>query len=99
MKTLLERLDIQEVNIGVSTGQNNWLGDPGDARLASINPTTGEVIAEVTLATKESYDQAVEEASEAFDTWRSTPAPARGQVIRDLGNALRDAKSNHDAGH
>jgi aldehyde dehydrogenase (NAD+) len=34
----------------------------------------------------------VDRASEAFKSWRTLPAPTRGQVIRDLGNALREFK-------
>lgn len=92
MKALLKRLKIDEVNIGVSTSRDGWIGDSDGSTVASYNPTNGSPIAEVVQATPASYDQVVEQATRAFQSWRSEPAPARGQVVRDLGNALREAK-------
>jgi len=92
MKSLLDRLQIRDVNPGVSAGSDQWYSDPGGSRLASINPSTGEVLAEVVQATPENYNKAVDQAAIAFQSWRNTPAPARGQVVRDLGNALRELK-------
>jgi len=92
MKSLLDRLQIRDVNPGVSAGSDQWYSDPGGSRLASINPSTGEVLAEVVQATPKNYNKAVDQAVIAFQSWRNTPAPARGQVVRDLGNALRELK-------
>ena len=92
MKSLLKRLNINEVNFGVSTGREGWIGDSSGSKLASYNPTNSRLIAEVIQATPQSYDQVVARATKAFHSWRSKPAPARGQVVRDLGNALRDVK-------
>jgi aldehyde dehydrogenase (NAD+) len=92
MKSLLERLQIRDVNPGVSAGHDHWYSDPGGSRLASTNPSTGEILAEVVQATPESYDKAVNQAAIAFQSWQNTPAPVRGQVVRDLGNALRELK-------
>jgi len=36
--------------------------------------------------------QQVIDAQEAFETWREVPAPKRGEVIRILGNKLREKK-------
>ncbi len=91
-KAILEKLQINEINAGVCTGPGEWLDDPDGRRLASYNPTTGDVIAEVVQATPATYDQVIENASRSFQTWRMTPAPKRGELIRDLGNALREFK-------
>ncbi len=89
MKTILEKLKIKSVNHGVCTGPDGWLETDAEP-LVSLNPTTGEPIAGVLPATAVSYNSAVDTAKSAFQTWRSTPAPQRGQLVRDLGNALRD---------
>ena len=90
MKSLLERLRLHAVNPGASTGQDGWITDPADKRLVSYNPTTGEPIAAVVMASAGTYDKVVAAAQDAFTTWRTMPAPKRGLVVRDLGNALRE---------
>lgn len=60
--------------------------------IESINPTTGEVIASVRAANADDAQAAIARAHEAFLRWRSVPAPARGEMVRDLGHALRAKK-------
>ncbi len=91
-QSLLEALGLTAVNAGVCTGPDGWIVDEDSQTLTSFNPTTGEPIAAVALATAAGYDRAVEAARTAFLAWRETPAPKRGDVVRDLGQALRDRK-------
>jgi aldehyde dehydrogenase (NAD+) len=92
MKALLEKLQIGAVNAGICSGVDGWVTDPKGAELVSFNPTTCEPIAKVIMGTAASYDAVVDKAAESFKTWRMLPAPKRGEVIRDLGNALREYK-------
>jgi len=92
MKHLLAKLNIQPVNPGACVGPGGWISDPQGKHLESINPTTNEAIATVVQATSASYEQVVTAAHQTFLTWRAVPAPKRGEVVRDLGNALRAAK-------
>jgi aldehyde dehydrogenase (NAD+) len=92
MKALLTRLGIQEVNPGACTGPDGWIADPKGKQLVSYNPTTNNAIASIVQATPETYEKVVSAAHQAFLTWRSAPAPKRGEVVRDLGNALRAMK-------
>lgn len=92
MKSLLEKLNIQPVNAGACTGANDWLMDPKGKELISYNPTTGEVLAKVIQATPETYEKVASTAQQAFLKWREVPAPKRGEVIHDLGDALRELK-------
>jgi len=78
MKSLLNKLNIREVNHGVCTGPGGWLSDSNGSLLTSFNPTTGEEIASVRQASAETYDQVVEKAQQTFVTWRNKPAPERG---------------------
>ncbi|HXF64908.1 MAG TPA: aldehyde dehydrogenase family protein [Caldilineaceae bacterium] len=91
MRALLEKLHLQEVNAGACFGPDGWIEDPKGQRLVSYNPTTGEPIAAVVQATASTYHTVVEQAQQAFLDWRMRPAPKRGLVVRDLGNALREA--------
>ncbi|MCB0132791.1 MAG: aldehyde dehydrogenase family protein, partial [Caldilineaceae bacterium] len=90
MKSLLQKLRLSEVNAGASTGQDRWIDEPNGIKLVSYNPTTGDRIADVVMASAATYDQVVAEAQDAFTTWRTMPAPRRGLLVRDLGNALRE---------
>jgi len=92
MKALLEKLNISAVNPGACIGPDGWISDPQGKELVSYNPTTGEPIATVIQATSQSYEKVAATAHGAFQTWREVPAPQRGQVVRDLGNALRAYK-------
>ncbi|HEX6385232.1 MAG TPA: aldehyde dehydrogenase family protein [Anaerolineae bacterium] len=89
MESILEKLQIKEVNAGVCFGPDGWIETKGEP-FASTNPTTGEAIARVMPATPEAYEEVVGQAREAFASWRDTPAPKRGLVVRDLGNAVRE---------
>ena len=92
MKGLLEKLGIESINPGACSGIDRWLSEPGGKELISYNPTTGEPIAKVIQATPAIYEQVAAEAQAAFLRWRSVPAPNRGLLVHDLGNALREMK-------
>jgi len=87
--TVLANLGLQETNSGAFDG--SWL-EPDGATVDVRNPTTAEVISSVTLAGPGAYDQVVSSAAAAFDEWRMTPAPVRGEYVRRIGNALREKK-------
>ncbi len=92
MKDILERLGISKVNAGVCCGVDNWIHDAQGVELRSINPANNEVIAAVVQGAAQSYEGAVAAAQAGFAQWRALPAPKRGELIRDLGNALREYK-------
>ncbi len=89
MNRILKKLNIQAVNAGVCTGPDGWM-ETDAAPIVSTNPTTGEPIAAVLPTTPAAYEQVVAAAQAGFEKWRTVPAPQRGQLVRDLGNALRD---------
>ena len=88
-KDLLESLGVRAQNDGASSG--DWIATAGD-ELVSTNPSNGEPIAGVRQATVDDYERVVQEAMSAFVTWRMVPAPRRGEVVRQLGEALRERK-------
>lgn len=85
----LEQLGIKKENSGAYAGE--WLKTSGPL-LESTNPATGEVIATIRQGTAEDYEACVSAAHEAFLRWREVPAPRRGDVVRRIGNALREKK-------
>ncbi len=85
----LKELGIEQENSGAYNGE--WLTCSGEL-LESVNPATGEVIAAVRQASLAEYEACLGAAQEAFLRWRATPAPARGEIVRKAGNAIRDKK-------
>jgi aldehyde dehydrogenase (NAD+) len=92
VKKLLEKLQMKDVNAGACSGPDDWFEDPAGEEIVSYNPTTGDPIAKVIQATEKAYDQVLRTAVEAFRAWRMMPAPKRGLIVRDLGDALRAYK-------
>ncbi|MDH3495170.1 MAG: aldehyde dehydrogenase family protein [Gemmatimonadota bacterium] len=85
----LKTLGIDDVNHGGFGGE--WLGSGPE--LEVITPIDGSRIATVRQVTEAEYDRIVERAHAAFLEWRRVPAPVRGDVIRRLGNRLREVKT------
>ncbi len=86
----LKTLKIARENKGISTGKE-WL-DSKAGSLVSTSPVDGKVIGSVTLADREAYEAVIARAQEAFLYWRTVPAPKRGEIVRQIGEALRQYK-------
>jgi len=91
MNEILQRLGLSDDNPGTWLGSNS-LEDKSAPLIESVNPANGEVIASVRSTTLAEYDTLIAHARESFRSWRKVPAPARGEAIRLVGNALRDHK-------
>lgn len=87
---VLKELGIKQLNNGASTG-SNWTLTAG-AQIDSYSPVDGKLIGSVKSASAEDYNKTVDKAAEAFKAWRMVPAPARGEVVRQLATALREQK-------
>ncbi len=87
---LPDELQIKGQNAGTSTG-TRWVDSQGPI-LESFSPVDGKRIATVTMTDKKAYDQVVSTAQQAFVVWRTWPAPRRGEVVRQIGEALRKKK-------
>lgn len=89
---VLETLGLKALNYGTSTGRRVF-GDPTEKNLLeSHSPVDGVLIGKITKTTREEYAQLIELAQAAFKTWRAVPAPKRGEVVRQYGEALRKYK-------
>ncbi len=88
----LQQLNINENNAGISTG-TKWLESNG-AILESYSPVDGKLIAKVQSATSQNYNEVIATAQSAFKQWRNWPAPKRGEIVRQIGDALRLQKDS-----
>jgi aldehyde dehydrogenase (NAD+) len=79
-KAILERMGATASQVGSGT------------MLESVNPATGAAQGRIRAATRAEYDQRVETGLRRFQEWRMRPAPTRGQVVRRLGELLREFK-------
>ncbi len=61
-------------------------------QLRVLSPIDRTVIAEVSCANEAAYDKVVDQALEVFKAWRNVPAPERGEMVRQIGLALREHK-------
>lgn len=86
----LKTLKIESLNKGVSTG-TSWLDAKGEM-IDSFSPVDGKKIGSVTAADKETYEAVIKKAEQAFKEWRQWPAPRRGEIVRQIGEALRHYK-------
>ncbi|AII52626.1 aldehyde dehydrogenase family protein [Hymenobacter sp. APR13] len=91
IRQVLRELGVEATNAAWSTGLV-WGGQDNAQARAIHSPTDGKLIGSVAFATVEDYEQVVQKAQEAFLTWRTVPAPKRGEIVRQIGNKLREFK-------
>ncbi len=85
----LEELGIKEVNPGACAGPAGWSSIEGRELLDVLTPIDGSIVAKVALASEDDYEHVVKVAQGSFEKWRMTPAPVRGQIVREAGDELR----------
>ncbi len=89
-KSILKELGLKEIEAGARSG--SALECSGNI-MESISPIDGNVIGKVHCAGRGEYEKVLQTAGEAFQEWRKIPAPQRGEIVRQIGNALRDKKA------
>ncbi|MDZ4714560.1 MAG: aldehyde dehydrogenase family protein [Cytophagales bacterium] len=87
---ILKQLGIRSSNPGVSTGAK-WLRSSGPV-IKSYSPADGKLIGTVESADQKTFLRVVDVSKKAFQEWRTVPAPKRGEVVRQVGDALRKNK-------
>ena len=85
---ILGALGIEDSNRGGFAGE--WVGSGPD--LEVLSPIDGSRIASVQQVTEDEYDAIVDQSRAAFLEWRKVPPPKRGEIVRQLGNTLREHK-------
>lgn len=90
---VLKNLNILELNPSYSTG-TAWGPSSGSNVIDSYSPVDGKKIASVQVASVADYEKVIKKATDAFVFWRSMPAPKRGDIVRQFGDALRWHKTD-----
>ena len=86
----LQQLQLQNKNEGSSTG-TQWLISKGQ-EIVSFSPVDNNEIGKVISTDKATYEKLITVAQTAFIAWRNWPAPKRGEIVRQMGDALRKEK-------
>ena len=87
MQSILNKLGLANENPGVFCG--DWVGS--GPVIEKISPIDGKLLARVRTATDTEYEKTITRAQEAFEKWRVTPGPMRGETVRQLGDRLEQA--------
>ncbi|MCB0515839.1 MAG: aldehyde dehydrogenase family protein [Bacteroidetes bacterium] len=88
--SFLKTLKIKAKNAGTAAGYE-WLQGRG-SWIESYSPVDANLIGSVRSSAPATYETAANKAQTAFAEWRTWPAPKRGEVVRQLGDALRKYK-------
>ena len=87
--SFLRKLGLKKKNDGTSTGLKST--NSGEY-ISSYSPVNGAHIGDVSVTTKKEYEKVIKTAARAYDKWKMIPAPKRGEVVRQYGEALRENK-------
>lgn len=85
----LNQLGVKTINNGTSTG-SSWFSN--GTLIESYSPVDGKLIGKVKSTTQKDYEAVIKTATSAFKTWRTVPAPQRGEIVRQFGDKLRAFK-------
>lgn len=85
----LQELGLKEKNDGSWTGLKS---SNSGTYIDSYSPVDGKFIGSVSVTTRDEYEKIIDASQKAFLEWKSMPAPARGEIVRQYGNALRENK-------
>jgi len=84
----LKELELEEQNFGCFSGKWEANGKVIDA----ISPIDNKPICKVVCGNEKDYERCLQEMEKVKATWQHTPAPRRGEIVRQIGNALREKK-------
>ncbi|MDG2343682.1 MAG: aldehyde dehydrogenase family protein, partial [Flavobacteriales bacterium] len=92
IENILKSLGIENDNPGAAIG-GQWLSS-GEKTIKSYSPVDGKLIGSVNAASAEDYEKCINASQEAYTDWRMLPAPQRGEIVRQFGEALRVKKED-----
>ncbi len=90
MQEILKNLRLSAPYYSASTGENSWTSNGTELKITS--PVDGAAIGNVNSATEDDLNKIISKANESFQSWRMMPAPQRGEIVRQFGDALRENK-------
>lgn len=90
MQQTLKKLGIEAKSVGTFDG--SWSSPNPGPEIVSFSPIDGSELSRVSTSSDEDYERVIAAASECFLRWRMHPAPKRGELVRNVGEALRENK-------
>jgi len=91
---LLKRLGLGPLNPGAWSGLHGWSSTTDGALLDVRNPANGLLLAQLRPASAADYEHVLSSAVATAAVWREVPAPKRGEVVRLIGEELRQHKQD-----
>ncbi|XP_076443394.1 alpha-aminoadipic semialdehyde dehydrogenase-like [Babylonia areolata] len=85
----LKELGLSAQNDGVYSG--TW-GATGE-EVTSLCPANNQPIAKVRQGSPADYEKTIQASKAAWQEWAEIPAPQRGEIVRQMGEALREKKA------
>ncbi|TXH22828.1 MAG: aldehyde dehydrogenase family protein [Chitinophagaceae bacterium] len=92
LEDIFKEFNFQSNNYGAHDGLQ-YIATHGE-KIQSYSPVDGKLLASVILADEKDYHAIIQKSEEAFKTWRLVPAPRRGEIVRQIGDALRENKDH-----
>lgn len=89
LTSIFKSLNLDSVNSGAFAGNKSF--DSGNYIISS-SPVDGTVLGKVSVTSKEEYESIIHSAIDAFNIWKTIPAPKRGEIVRQFGEELRKLK-------
>lgn len=85
----INKLGIKKFNSGTTTGLKSFTSKNYHP---SLSPVDAHLIGSVSTTSLKDYDKVIQAAQSAFEYWKMVPAPKRGEIVRQYGEALRQYK-------
>ena len=93
VEELLFDLGIKDKNESICTGKE-WVTSLGTETIDVTSPVNGKRLASVVYSSQSEYEHVIKKAQEAFEYWKTVPAPLRGDIVRKYGIKLRLRKKD-----
>jgi len=89
--SFLKELGVKDKN-PAAYSRRGWMWGRDNDAIPSIDPAIRTTIATVRQTSHDNYECVIQDAQNAFEKWRAIPAPKRGELVRLIGEKLREKK-------
>ena len=93
IQQILQSFEIGNKLAAASTG-TQWIMGVNNPSRTIQSPVDGYTITAVSLSSETEWNSVINSAEKAYLTWRTMPAPKRGEIVRQIGDELRKHKDN-----
>src|SRR4051812_28238058 len=89
-KTILAQFGFKAIQPGACSGEGRW-GDVADREVFdAVNPADETVTAKLAAASARDYETLIRASLAAHETWRTVPAPRRGELVARIGALIAE---------